>query len=118
MSIQIEVSSQVYELDGTRKLSADEFSTLQGYVTQYNQDLERMQTQKAYYQELEKKVLNLTPDENLSEDDLDALGTLAELKVDSINEQINKVLAQIDQIWRVAPETVTGGGYELHIARD
>lgn len=117
MSVQIEVNGRVYELDGSELLTRQEFQVLGGYVSQYRSEVSKLSEKKEHFRALERKVLSASPSAELSEGDLDDLATLAEIRADECLAQADLIIAKIDEIWSIAPELVTGGGYELHLAR-
>jgi len=116
-SIMIGVNGVDYEVDGSRLLTEAEFNCLKNYVKQYNDEIAKLDVERQRYLELEEKFLNLTPTAELTETNLDDAAELAEIEAARCSEKITQWINRIDEIWSIAPETVTGGGYGLHTAR-
>jgi iron uptake system EfeUOB component EfeO/EfeM len=117
MSVQIEVNGSNYVLDGSRVLTEQEFQILAGYVEQHRTEVQSLLAKKDGFRALEKKVLASSASRHLSQDDLDELAELAEVEADNLLQSADSIQAEIDKVWSICPEVVTGGGYSLHQAR-
>jgi ATP phosphoribosyltransferase len=63
-------------------------------------------------------ISSISSIDTLEENQLMIIDELLEREASSLQNKIDESLTKIDAIWREAPEIVTGGGYELHIARE
>jgi hypothetical protein len=118
MSIEIEVAQKVYSVDGSRALTEQEFNVLAEYVRQYRTDQDSREVKRNRLKVLESKLLDpAITSSHLEESDFETLADLVECEISIELAKIDKIQDKIDEIWRVAPEIVTGGGYALHIER-
>jgi hypothetical protein len=101
------------DLDGTRMLTAEEYAVVDAHVKWWCGELEKMAAKKKSLAALHERVQAWDVDQ----DDLEQVDLLIESSQGQLLGESDALVSMIDEVWRLCPEAVTGGGYALHKAR-